>query len=165
MDNFIFHAHKPCMFLVTKLYLALYLWQALCAGGFLGGASGKESTCQCRRRKRCGFNPWVRKIPWRRRWHPIQVFLPEKFHGQKNLMGCSPWNYKELDTTERLSTLTDTGRDTVFLVLMSVYLGRVDLGRCWADGLLHKAEQAGHWEALFLPSFPLPSSLLLTTWS
>ena len=37
------HAHKPCMFLVTKLYLGLYLWQALCAGGFPGGTSGKEN--------------------------------------------------------------------------------------------------------------------------
>ena len=80
-------------------------------------------------------------------------------------MGCSPWNCKELDMTEPLSTLTDTGRDMAFLVLIPVYLGRVGLGRCWADGLLHKAEQAGHWEALFLPSFPLPSSLLLATWS
>ena len=34
--------------------------------------SGKESTCQCRREKRLGFNPWVRKIPWRRRWQPLQ---------------------------------------------------------------------------------------------
>ena len=34
--------------------------------GFPGGASGKEPTCQCRRHKRWGFNPWVRKIPWRR---------------------------------------------------------------------------------------------------
>ena len=33
--------------------------------------SGKESTCQC------GFNPWIRKIPWRRKWQPTQVFLPE----------------------------------------------------------------------------------------
>ena len=35
-------------------------------GGFLGGASGKELPCQCRRHKRCGVDPWVRKIPWRR---------------------------------------------------------------------------------------------------
>ena len=41
--------------------------------GFLGGASDKESTCQCRRR---GFNPWVGKIPWRRAWQPTPVFLP-----------------------------------------------------------------------------------------
>ena len=37
--------------------------------------SGKESSCQCRRSKRHGFNPWVRKIPWRRAWQPI--FLPQ----------------------------------------------------------------------------------------
>ena len=37
--------------------------------GFPGGTSGKEPTCQCRRHKRCGFNPWIRKIPWRRAWH------------------------------------------------------------------------------------------------
>ena len=42
------------------------------SSGFPGGASGKESTCQCRRRKRCGFNPWVRKIPWRRKSNPLQ---------------------------------------------------------------------------------------------
>ena len=41
----------------------------------MGGASGKESTCQRRRRKRHWFNPWVRKIPWRRAWQPTPVFL------------------------------------------------------------------------------------------
>ena len=41
--------------------------------GFQGGASGKEPACQCRRHKRCGFNPWVGKIPWRRAWQPIPV--------------------------------------------------------------------------------------------
>jgi len=44
--------------------------------GFPGGASGKEPTCQRRRHKRCMFNPWVRKIPWRRAWQPTPVFLP-----------------------------------------------------------------------------------------
>ena len=51
-------------------------------------------------RKRCRFNPWVRKIRWRRTWQPTPVFLPGKFHGQKNLVGYSPWDHKELDTTE-----------------------------------------------------------------
>ena len=37
---------------------------------FPAGASGKESTCQCRRCKRHEFDPWVRKIPWRRKWQP-----------------------------------------------------------------------------------------------
>ena len=43
---------------------------------------GKESTCQCKRR---GFDLWVGKIPWRRKWQPTPVFLPEKPHGQRNL--------------------------------------------------------------------------------
>ena len=44
--------------------------------GFPGGASGKESPCQCRRCKKSQFHPWVRKIPWRRKWQPTPVFLP-----------------------------------------------------------------------------------------
>ena len=44
--------------------------------GFPGGSSGKEPGCQCRRLKRCGFDPWVWKIPWRRAWQPTPVFLP-----------------------------------------------------------------------------------------
>ena len=46
--------------------------------------SGKERTCQCRR---FGFNPWVRKIPWRRKWQPTPIFLPGKSHGQRSLPG------------------------------------------------------------------------------
>ena len=57
--------------------------------GFLsslpGGASGNEPACQCRNVKRRGFNPWVRKIPWRRNWQPTPVFLPGKSHGQRSL--------------------------------------------------------------------------------
>ena len=44
--------------------------------GFPGGARGKESAWQCRRPKRHGFGPWVRKIPWRRAWQPTPVFFP-----------------------------------------------------------------------------------------
>ena len=44
--------------------------------------SGKESACQC---KRCKFNPWVGKIPWRREWQPTPVFLPGESHGQRSL--------------------------------------------------------------------------------
>ena len=40
--------------------------------GFPGGSSGKEPTCQCRRLKRHGFDPWVRKIPWRGEWEQFQ---------------------------------------------------------------------------------------------
>ena len=58
--------------------------------GNSGGASDKEPTCQCRRRKRYGFDPWVRKIPWRRTWQPTPVFLPGESHGQRKLVGYSP---------------------------------------------------------------------------
>ena len=64
--------------------------------GFPGGASGKEPACQCRRHKRHGLDPWVGKIPWRRKWQPIPVFLPEESHGQRNLAGYSPQSLKEL---------------------------------------------------------------------
>ena len=50
--------------------------------------------------RRHGFDPWVRKIPWSRKWQPTPVFLPEKYHGQRSLVDYSPWGYKELDTTE-----------------------------------------------------------------
>ena len=50
---------------------------------FPGGASGKEPTCQCSGHKRCGFDPWVGKIPWRRAWQPTPVFLPGESHGRR----------------------------------------------------------------------------------
>ena len=58
--------------------------------------SDKEAACQCRRPR---FNPWVEKIPWRRKWQPTPVFLPGKSHGQRSLAGYSPWDHKELYTT------------------------------------------------------------------
>ena len=68
--------------------------------GFLGGTSGKEPVCQCRRHKRCGFDPWVSKIPWSRKWQPTSVFLSGKVHGQRRLAGCSLSGCKELGRTE-----------------------------------------------------------------
>jgi len=68
---------------------------------FPGGTSGKEPTCQCRRHKRRGFDPWIRKIPWRRKWQPTPVFLPREFHGWRSLVDYSPPDHKESDTTER----------------------------------------------------------------
>ena len=49
--------------------------------------SGKEPSCQCRRCKRCGFDPWVGKIPRRRKWQPTPVFLPRESHRQWSLAG------------------------------------------------------------------------------
>jgi len=38
------------------------------------------------------FNPWAGEIPWRRKWQPIPVFLPGEFHGQRSLVGYSPYH-------------------------------------------------------------------------
>ena len=72
--------------------------------GFPGGASGKNSSCQCRRCRRVRFSPRVGKIPRRRAWHPTPVLLPVKPHGQRSLAGYRPWGPKELDTTEHVCT-------------------------------------------------------------
>ena len=71
--------------------------------GFPGGASSKEPACQCRRHERCGLDPWVRKIPRRKKWQPAPVFLLGESHGQRSLAGYSPqcrrvrhdWGYLE----------------------------------------------------------------------
>ena len=68
--------------------------------GFPGGANGKGPARQCRKHKRCGFDPWVRKIPWRRAWQPTPVFMPRVSHGQRSLAGYGSQGSKELDTTE-----------------------------------------------------------------
>ena len=59
------------------------------------------ASLQCRRP---GFDPWVRKITWRRKCQPSPGFLPGESHGQRRLAGYSPWGCKESDTTERLHT-------------------------------------------------------------
>ena len=53
--------------------------------------SGRRIHLQCRRQ---GFNSWVRKIPWGRKWQPAPVFFRRKSHGQRDLLGCSPWGCK-----------------------------------------------------------------------
>ena len=65
-----------------------------------GGSDDEESTCDA---GDLGSDlPHVRKIP-RREWQPIPVFLPGEFHGQRSLVGCSPWGHKGSDRTERLT--------------------------------------------------------------
>ena len=55
------------------------------------------------------FDPWVGKIPWRRKWQPAPVFLPGKSHRQRSPVGYRPWGHKEWDMTQRLNNKNMTG--------------------------------------------------------
>ena len=63
------------------------------------GSDGKASACNVGDR---GFESWVGKIPWRRKWQSTPALLPGKSHGWRSLTGYSLWGCKESDTTERL---------------------------------------------------------------
>ena len=73
--------------------------------GFPSGGNSKETACWCSRCKRCEFNPWVEKVPWRGKWHSTPVVLPAIFQKQRILANYNPmeWGCKESDTTELLS--------------------------------------------------------------
>ena len=91
------------LFYVGQIFLCPPLIKMLVIGIIAyppGSASGKEPSCQCRRPKSYGLDPWVRKFPWRRKWQPAPDFLPEESHGQKILAGYSPWGCKESDVAE-----------------------------------------------------------------
>ena len=49
----------------------------------------------CLQYRRPGFNPWIEKISWRRKWQPTPVFLPGESHGQRSLVGLSPWGHSQ----------------------------------------------------------------------
>ena len=68
--------------------------------GFLGGSEGENLPAM---QETQVFDPWVRKIPWRREWQPTSVFLPEEFHGQRSQAVFSPGGCKESDMTEQLN--------------------------------------------------------------
>ena len=68
--------------------------------GFPGGSDSKESAWNAGDPR---LDPWVGKIPWRRKWQPTPVFLPGKSHGQRSLVGCSSWGRKESHMTEQIT--------------------------------------------------------------
>ena len=79
--------------------------------------SSKESVWRCRRQQRHRFNPWVGKIPWRRKWQPTPVLLPGKFHGQKSLVGYMglqrvrhDWAHMHIYITFQIKIRTETSQ-------------------------------------------------------
>ena len=109
--------------------------------------SGKESACHCRRR---GFDPWVRKIPWKRTRQPTPVFLLGKFHRQRSLVGNSPWGHKESDMTEQLNS--KWGYTQTYMATVGDSWGHPSVSECpvhsamgciISAGLCHGAGQLG----------------------
>ena len=98
---------KDNFFLLSRLYFSFWNFDLnnfsvmRLYSGLKMRFSGKESICQCRR---WGFNLWVGKIPWRRKWQPTSVFLPGKSHGHRSLAGNSLRDRKELDTIWQLKS-------------------------------------------------------------
>ena len=68
--------------------------------GFPAGTSGKDPACQCRRLKRCSFDPWVWEIPLKEEVAIHSVFLPAESHGQRTWQATVHGVAKELDMTE-----------------------------------------------------------------
>ena len=93
----------------------------------------KESICRYRRDR---FKPRVRKIPWRRKWQPIPVFMLGKSYGQRSLVDYSPWGCKELDMTERALTPTHTHTHTIKMYQCELYgyISKISCNykNCWS---------------------------------
>ena len=91
------HVEKKGMLKATKDWVCS-LWMKI--KGCLPTGSAAENPPLGKSCRRCGFDSWVRKVPWRRAWPPTPVLLPGESHGQRSLVGYSPWGHKESDTTE-----------------------------------------------------------------
>ena len=111
------------------MYLCVCIY--VCIHGLPWCLRGKESACQCRR---CGFDPWVGKIPWCRKWQPALVFLPGESHGQGSLADFSRWGHKEMTMMEHLSqTCTH-----MYILIRSLFFSqnqsfKSTLSRKWAS--------------------------------
>ena len=88
-----------CKIWYPQIYIQNIKQMEICTLDFCGGSDGKESAYS--------QVTWVWslgwKIPWRRKWQPFPVFLPGEFHGQRSLVGYSPWGCKESDRTQWLT--------------------------------------------------------------
>ena len=93
---------------LQELVMDREAWCAAIHGVAKSRAWLSDWTEPMQRCKRRGFDTWVRKIPLSRKPQPAPVFLPGKFHGQRSLVGYSPWGHKESATTERAHIHTHT---------------------------------------------------------
>ena len=91
--------------------------------GFWNDCSDKEPAWQCRRYKRCGFNPWVGKLLWRRKWQLTPVFLPGESHRQRSLVGYSAWGCRVgHDWSDLACTYTCIRHQTTYIISICSFI-------------------------------------------
>ena len=110
---------------------------------------GNSTTCQYRRCKRCGFGPWVRKIPWRRKWQHTPVFLPGESHGQRSLADSIVHRVSKSRTSDLAWTYichTHTSKKLDFVPSLKVFwLYHEELNEWW------KFKMNKIWKTSFFP--------------
>ena len=107
----------------------------------------KKTACQCRTHKRCGFDPGVRKVPWRKVQQPTPVSLPGESHGQRSLLDYSPYGRKRVGHNWSNWACVQTSASQIYLStnhFLTFYLKSTTLGqatvhgtgfrKCWAGG-------------------------------
>ena len=91
----------------------------ICQQHFPTGSAGKEPSCQHRWCKKRKFNPWVGKIPWRKKWQPTPIFLPWRFHEERSLADYSPWGCKKSNLTDCSQTyVNSTGNSAQYSAMI-----------------------------------------------
>ena len=98
---------REIMGYLYRFYGKAIYTQVWCRSGLPWWLSGKEPACQW---SRCRFDPWVAKIPWRRKWLPTPIFLPGELHGQRSLAGYSSCSCKRVRHTLVTTTTITTMR-------------------------------------------------------
>ena len=97
--------------------------RVICLRGLPYGPAGKDSTFNVGDTGDASSIPWVGKVPWRRKWQPTPVCLPEKSCRQRSLAGYNPWGWKESDTTEQLTLFKIVALRSSFTRLWQITLG------------------------------------------
>ena len=121
MLRLLFFCHSLNIFLMSAyiFFCKLSFWPPQ---GLPRWLSTKESTCQCRRYRRLGFDPWVGKMPWHRKWQPTPTFLTGKSCGWESLVSYSPGKGKRSDTPEQQRVCTHCMGGPVHPLLMVLFL-------------------------------------------
>ena len=140
---------KKCLSLdfYTHTYVCIYILYRLSQW-----LSGKESTCPCLPVQEAQVHPWVGTIPWKRKWQSTSVFLPGKSHGQRSLLGYSPWGCKKIRHDLGLNNNIYTYIQIICVMLQ----GKWDLSSPPEIKLLPPALEVcryNHWTARKVPSF------------